>query len=164
MKQSIAIITAVIFYLGSLSLIDSAIARDHDHDKHDRKPMKMLFHNIDMSEDQRTQVKEIMQSSFEQGKELRKTIDNEADGQRNEIKTQNREALSAVLNDEQMSQFDKNAKRIAKRNDMGRDNRDRHRGKMDKKGRMKGGKHNKGGKHKKGDKHKKGQHQRPHQE
>ena len=162
MKQSIAIITAVIFYLGSLSLIDSAIARDHDHDKHDRKPMKMLFHNIDMSEDQRTQVKEIMQSSFEQGKELRKTIEKETHGQRNEIKSQNREALSAVLNDEQMSQFDKNAKRI----DMGRDNlRDRHKGKMDKKGRMKGGKHNKGGKHKKkGGKHKKGQHQRPHQD
>ena len=148
MKQSLTIITAVIFYLGSLSVIDSAIARDHDHDKHDRKPMKMLFHNIDMSEDQRTQVKEIMQSSFEQGKELRKTIDNEADGQRNEIKSQNREALSAVLNDEQMSQFDKNSKRI----EMGRDKRDSHRGKMDKKGRMHG------------DKHKKGQHQKPHQE
>ena len=154
MKQSIAVITAVIFYLGSLSLIDSAIARDHDHDKHDRKPMKMLFHNIDMSEDQRKQVKGIMQASFEQGKELRKTIEKETEGQRDEIKTQNREALSAVLNDEQMSQFDKNAKRI----EMGRDNRDRHRGKMDKKGRMKGGKHHKGGKHKKG------QHQRPHQE
>ena len=162
MKQSIAIITAVIFYLGSLSLIDSAIARDHDHDKHDRKPMKMLFHNIDMSEDQRTQVKEIMQSSFEQGKELRKTIEKETEGQRDEIKTQNREALSAVLNDEQMSQFDKNAKRI----EMGRDNlRDRHKGKMDKKGRMHGGKHKKDGdKHKKGGKHKKGQHPKPHQE
>jgi len=162
MKQSLTIITAVIFYLGSLSAIDSAIARDHDHDKQDQKPMKMLFHNIEMSDDQRTQVKEIMQTSFEQGKELRKTIEKETDGQRNEIKTQNREALSAVLNDEQMSQFDKNAKRI----DMGRDNlRDRHKGKMDKKGRMKGGKHNKGGKHKKkGGKHKKGQHQRPHQD
>ena len=160
MKQSIAIITAVIFYLGSLSVIDSAIAQDHDHDKNDRKPMKMLFHNIDMSDDQRTQVKEIMKASFEQGKELRKTKEKEADGQRNEIKSQNREALSAVLNDEQMSQFDKNAKRIA----MGRDKRDSHRGKMDKKGRMKGGKHNKGGKHKKEGKHKKGQHQRPHQD
>ena len=149
MKQTAAVITAVTFYLGSLFAIDSAIANDHDHDKHDRKPMKMLFHNIDMSEDQRKQVKGIMQASFEQGKELRKTIEKETDGQRNEIKTQNREALSAVLNDEQMSQFDKNAKRI----DMGRDNRDRHRGKM-----------MKGGKHKKGDKHKKGQHQRPHQE
>ena len=161
MKQSIAIITAVIFYLGSLSLIDSAIARDHDHDKHDRKPMKMLFHNIDMSEDQRTQVKEIMQSSFEQGKELRKATEKEVDQKRDVIKSQNREALSTVLNEEQMSQFDENARRI----DMGRENRDKHRGKMDKKGRMKGGKHNKGGKHKKkGGKHKKGQHQRPHQE
>ena len=154
MKQSLTIITAVIFYLGSLSAIHSAIARDHDHDKHDQKPMKMLFHNIEMSDDQRTQVKEIMQTSFEQGKELRKTIEKETHGQRNEIKSQNREALSAVLNDEQMSQFDKNAKRM----EMGRDNRDRHRGKMDKKGRMKGGKHHKGGKHKKG------QHQRPHQD
>ena len=148
MKQSIAIISGVIFYLGSLSVIDNALARDHNHGKDDRKPMKMLFHNIDMSEDQRKQVKGIMQASFEQGKELRKTIEKETEGQRDEIKTQNREALSAVLNDEQMSQFDKNAKRI----EMGRDNRDRHRGKMDKKGRMKGGKH------------KKGQHQRPHQD
>ena len=154
MKQSIAIISGVIFYLGSLSVIDTALARDHNHGKDDRKPMKMLFHNIDMSEDQRKQVKGIMQASFEQGKELRKTIEKEIEGQRDEIKTQNREALSAVLNDEQMSQFDKNAKRI----EMGRDNRDRHRGKMDKKGRMKGGKHHKGGKHKKG------QHQRPHQD
>ena len=154
MKQSIAIISGVIFYLGSLSVLDTALARDHNHGKDDRKPMKMLFHNIDMSEDQRKQVKGIMQASFEEGKELRKTIEKETEGQRDEIKTQNREALSAVLNDEQMSQFDKNAKRI----EMGRDNRDRHRGKMDKKGRMKGGKHHKGGKHKKG------QHQRPHQD
>ena len=156
MKQSVTIITAVIFYLGSLSVIDSAIARDHDHDKNDRKPMKMLFHNIDMSEDQRKQVKEIMKTSLEQGKELRKTIEKEADQRRDAIKSRNREALSTVLNEEQMSQFDENARRI----DMGRENRDRHRGGMDKKGRMKGGKHKKG---MKGGKHKKGHHQRPHQ-
>ena len=154
MKQSIAIISGVIFYLGSLSVIDTALARDHNHGKDDRKPMKMLFHNIDMSEDQRKQVKGIMQASFEQGKELRKATEKEVDQQRDAIKSRNREALSTVLNEEQMSQFDENASRI----DMGRENRDKHRGKMDKKGRMKGGKHHKGGKHKKG------QHQRPHQD
>ena len=154
MKQAITITTAIIFYLGSLSVIDSAIARDHDDDKHDRSPMRMLFHKIDMSEDQRKQVKDIMKTSLEQGKELRKATKKDVDQQRDAIKSQNREALSTVLNEEQMSQFDENARRI----DMGRENRDKHRGKMDKKGRMKGGKHNKGGKHKKG------QHQRPHQE
>jgi len=157
MKQAITITTAIIFYLGSLSVIDSAIARDHDDDKHDRSPMRMLFHKIDMSEDQRKQVKEIMKASFEQGKELRKTIKKDADQQRDAIKSQNREALSVVLNEEQMSQFDENARRV----DMGRENRDRHRGGMDKKDRMKGGKHKKG---MKGDKHKKGHHQRPHQQ
>ena len=64
MKQSIAIISGVIFYLGSLSVLDTALARDHNHGKDDRKPMKMLFHNIDMSEDQRKQVKGIMQLSL----------------------------------------------------------------------------------------------------
>jgi len=156
MKQSVTIITAIIFYLGSLSVIDSAIARDHDHDKNDRKPMRMLFHKIDMSEDQRKQVKEIMKASFEQGKELRKTIKKDADQQRDAMKSRNREALSAVLNEEQMSQFDENARRVEMV-----DERDRHRGGMDKKGRMKGGKHKKG---MKGGKHKKGHHQRPHQQ
>jgi len=160
MKQSVTIITAVIFYLGSLSVIDSAIARDHDHGKNDGKPIRMLFHNIDMSEDQRKQVKEIMKTSLEQGKELRKATEKEVDQQRDAIKSRNREALSTVLNEEQMSQFDENARRI----NMGRENRDKHRGKMDKKSRMKGGKHNKGGDHNKRGKHKKGHHQRPHQE
>ena len=146
MKQSVTIITAVIFYLGSLSVIDSAIARDHDHDKNNRKPMRMLFHKIEMSEDQRKQVKEIMKASFEQGKELRRTIKKDADQQRDAMKSRNREALSAVLNEEQMSQFDENARRVEMV-----DERDRHRG----------GKHKKG---MKGGKHKKDHHQRPHEQ
>ena len=154
MKQIAAVITAVTFYLGSLCAIDSAIANDHDRDDNNRKPIKMLFHNIDLTEGQREQVKEIMKASFEQGKELKKTIENKADQQRNAIKSRNREALAGVLNEEQMSQFDENSKRI----EMGRDKRDSHRGNMDNKGRMHGGKHKKGGNHKKG------QHQRPHQE
>ena len=46
MKQTAAVITAVTFYLGSLFAIDSAIANDHDRDDNNRKPIKMLFHNI----------------------------------------------------------------------------------------------------------------------
>ena len=156
MKQVLAIIATVTIYLGSVLLIDSAIAKDHhagaeDHSesKHkdadrmrehkgkgkgrdprrDRSPIRMLFGNLDLSEEQKDQVGTIMREQMEKGK-----------NQREGFKSATRDRLAAVLTEEQLGQLDQNAKRMK---DM--------KSKMDRK---KGGPKGKGSKHKKKGKHK----------
>ena len=146
MKQGIAVMISLSLYLGSLFLIDSALAgghkggEGHDHDRGKNSP-SMLFKGIDMTDEQRKEVREIMGSSMEKGKELRKDSKNQSDA----IKKDTREQLAGVLDDDQMSQFEKNAKRMNRaKMSKGKMRGDKKRKKMNKHG--KGGK---GHKHKK---------------
>ena len=145
MKQGIAVIISLSLYLGSLFLIDSALASGHKggegHDNDRGNRASMLFKGIEMTDGQRKEVRQIMNSSMEKGKELREDSKKQGDA----IKKDTREQLAGVLDDDQMSQFEKNAKRMnrAKMN-KGKMRGDKKRKKMNKHG--KGGK---GHKHKK---------------
>ncbi len=146
MKQGIAVMISISLYLGSLFLIDSALAgghkggEDHDHDR-GKSPTNMLFRGIDMTDKQREEVRQIMRSSMEKGKELRKDSKKQGDA----IKKDTREQLAGVLDDDQMSQFEKNAKRMNRaKKSKGKKHGHKKHNKMSKHG--KGGK---GHKHKK---------------
>ena len=146
MKQGIAVMISLSLYLGSLFLIDSALAgghkggEGHDHDRGKNSPT-MLFRGIDMTDEQRKEVRQIMNSSMQQGKELREDSKKQGDA----IKKDTREQLAGVLNDDQMSQFENNAKRMNRaKMSKGKMRGDKKRKKMNKHG--KGGK---GHKHKK---------------
>ena len=159
MKQVIAVMATVVIYLGSVLLIDSAIAMDHhegaqnaskahehkDGDgmrrhkemrrhegkdqRRDHNPARMLFRGLDLNEEQRAEVGSIMREQMEKGK-----------NQRESFKSATRDRLAAVLTEEQLGQLDQNAKRM------------KHmKSKMDRK---KGGPKGKGPKHKKKGKHK----------
>ena len=91
MKQVLAIIATVTIYLGSVLIIDSAIAKDHhagaednskshqhkDDDRmhgskgkgkgRDHSPIRMLFGNLDLSEDQKDQVGSIIREQMVKG-------------------------------------------------------------------------------------------------
>ena len=155
MKQVTAVIATVAIYLGSVLLIDSAIALDHhggaqdaskaqahehkDGDrmrryegkdqKRDHNPARMLLRGLDLNEEQRVQVGSIMQEQMEKGR-----------NQRESVKSETRDRLTAVLTEEQLGQFDQNAKKM-----------EQMRSEMDRK---KGGPKGKGSKHKKKGKHK----------
>ena len=153
MKQVVAVMATVVVYLGSVLLIDSAIALDH-HDgaqdaskahehkdgdrmrrhegkdqKRDHNPARMLFRGLDLNEEQRVQVGSIMQEQMEKGR-----------NQRESVKSETRDRLTAVLTEEQLGQFDQNARRT-----------EHMRSEMDRKN---GGPKGKGPKHKKKGKHK----------
>ncbi len=159
MKQILAVITTVAIYLGSVLLIDSAIAMDHHegakdapkahehkdgdrmrkHEKmrrhegkdqrRDHSPVRMLFRGLDLNEEQRVQVGSIMREQKEKGR-----------NQQESFKSETRDRLAAVLTEEQLGQLDQNAKRM------------KHmKSKMDQK---KGGPKGKRSKHKKKGKHK----------
>ncbi len=153
MKQVLAVIATVAIYLGSVLLIDSAIALDHhegaqdaskahehkDGDRmrrhegkdqrRDHNPARMLFRGLDLNEEQRAQVGSIMREQKEKGR-----------NQQESFKSDTRDRLTAVLTEEQLGQFDQNAKKM-----------EQMRSKMDRK---KGGPKGKGPKHKKKGKHK----------
>ena len=153
MKQVLTIMATVVIYLGSVLLIDSAIAMDHhegaqdapkahehkDGDRmrrhegkdqrRDHNPARMLFRGLDLNEEQRVQVGSIMREQMEKGR-----------NQQESFKSETRDRLTAVLTEEQLGQFDQNAKKM-----------EQMRSKMDRK---KGGPKGKGSKHKKKGKHK----------
>jgi len=155
MKQVLAIIATVTIYLGSVLIIDSAMALDHhegaqdaskahehkDGDRmrrhegkgkgprRDHSPARVLFRGLDLNEEQRVQVGSIMREQKEKGR-----------NQQESFKSETRDRLAAVLTEEQLGQLDQNAKRM------------KHmKSKMDRK---KGGPKGKGSKHKKKGKHK----------
>ena len=131
MKQILAVVTTVAIYLGSVLLIDSAIAMDHhegaqdaskahehkDGDrmrrhekirkhegkdqKRDHNPVRMLFRGLELNEEQRAEVGSIMREQMEKGK-----------NQRESFKSATRDRLAAVLTEEQLGQFDQNARRM----------------------------------------------------
>ena len=159
MKQVLAIIATVTIYLGSVLIIDSAMALDHhegaqdaskahehkDGDrmrrhekmrkhegkdqKRDHSPVRVLFRGLDLNEEQRTEVGSIMREQMEKGK-----------NQREGFKSETRDRLAAVLTEEQLGQLDQNAKKM-----------EQMKSKMDRK---KGGPKGKRSKHKKKGKHK----------
>ena len=153
MKQVLAVIATVAIYLGSVLLIDSAIALDHhegaqdaskahehkDGDRmrrhegkdqrRDHNPVRMLFRGLDLNEEQRVQVGSIMREQREKGKK-----------QQESVKSETRDRLTAVFTEEQLGQFDQNDEKI-----------EQMRTEMDRK---KGGPKGKGSKHKKKGKHK----------
>ena len=146
MKQGIAVMISISLYLGSLFLIDNALAgghksgEGHDHDR-GKNSASMLFRGIDMTDEQRKEVRQIMNSSMQKGKELREDSKKQGDA----IKKDTREQLAGVLDDEQMSQFENNAKRMNRaKKSKGKKHGHKKRNKMNKHG--KGGK---GHKHKK---------------
>ena len=161
MKQVLAIVATVTIYLGSVLLIDSAIAKDHhadaeNHSKsksHEHKdadrmrgpkgkgkgrnprrnhnPIKMLFGNLDLSDEQRDQVGSIMREQMEKGK-----------NQREGFKSETKDRLAAVLTDEQLRRFEENSMRMERRKEHMKD-MDRKKGKDGRKGykKKKRGKH-----------------------
>ena len=153
MKQVLAIIATVTIYLGSVLLIDSAIAKDHhagaednskshqhkDADRmrgskgkgkgRDHSPIRMLFGNLDLSEEQKDQVGSIMREQMEKGK-----------NQREGFKSETKDRLAAVLTDEQLRGFEENSMRMERRKEHMKD-MDRKKGKDGRKGYKKKGKH-----------------------
>jgi len=101
----------VAFYLGSLSLFNNAYAHDHG----ERAPIKMLFKNLDLSDEQRKQVRSIMSESFKEGRTIRAEMREESMEAIDDLKDGAHERLSAVLSEEQMTQFNKNSQRMEKR-------------------------------------------------
>ena len=77
MKQATTLMISLSLYLGSLFLIDSALvgghkgAEGHDHDRGNNSA-RMLFRGIDMTDEQRKEVRQIMNSSM-RVKNLEKT-------------------------------------------------------------------------------------------
>ena len=161
-KQVLAVIATVTIYLGSILLIDSAIAKDHhagadnnskshEHEgtdrmrghkermggpkgkgrdpRRDHSPIKMLFGNLDLSDEQRDQVSSIMREQMEKGK-----------NQREGFKSETRDRLAAVLTDEQLRGFEENSMRMERRKEHMKD-MDRKKGKDGRKGYKKKGKH-----------------------
>ena len=101
----------VAFYLGSLSLFNNAYAHDHG----ERAPIKMLFKNLDFSDEQRKEVRSIMSESFKEGRTIRAEMREESMEAIDDLKGGAHERLSTVLSEEQMTQFNKNSQRMEKR-------------------------------------------------
>jgi Spy/CpxP family protein refolding chaperone len=157
MKQLLVIIATVTIYLGSVLLIDSAIAKDHhegaqndskahahkDGDRmrrhegkgkgprRDHSPVRMLFRGLDLNDEQKDQVGSIMREQMEKGK-----------NQREGFKSETRDRLAAVLTDEQLRGFEENSMRMERRKEHMKD-MDRKKGKDGRKGykKKKRGKH-----------------------
>ena len=113
--------------LGSLSLSNNTYA----HDRGERAPIKMLFKNLDLSDEQRKEVRTIMSESMREGRTIRVEMREESMDAIDDLKNGTHEKLSAVLSEEQMTQFNKNSQRMEKRKEKMGDRRmkDRKKGK-----------------------------------
>ena len=135
-----------ILYLGSMSLLNSAYAHDHND-----RGIRMLFQDMDLTDEQRKEVRSIMSSSIKEGRGLRAEMREQSMDAMDELKKGTKEKLSTVLSEEQMTQFDKNSKRMEKRKEKMRDKKMRGHGKGQDKGKKKRNKK----RHKGNKKHKK---------
>ena len=99
-----------ILYLGSMSLLNSAYAHDHND-----RGIRMLFQDMDLTDEQRKEVRSIMSSSIKEGRGLRAEMREQSMDAMDELKKGTKDKLSTVLSEEQMAQFDKNSKRMEKR-------------------------------------------------
>ena len=138
--KSLTIAIGAILYLGSLSLLNNAYAHNHA----DRSPVKMLLKDLDLSDEQRKEVRSIMSASIKEGRTIRAEMREESMDAIDELKDDTHVRLATILSDEQMAQFDKNSQRMEKRRDKMRDRKmnDHHKGKG-KKGRKDKKRHNK---------------------
>ena len=118
-----------ILYLGSMSLLNNAYAHNHN----DRSGIRMLFQNMDLTEEQREEVRSIMSSSIKEGRGLRAEMREQSMDAMDDLKKGTKKKLSEVLSEEQMAQFDKNSKRMEKRKEKMRDKKMRGHGKGKKK-------------------------------
>ena len=135
-----------ILYLGSMSPLNNAYA----HDRNDRG-IRMLFQDMDLTDEQRKEVRSIMSSSIKEGRGLRAEMREQSMDAMDELKKGTKEKLSTVLSEEQMAQFDKNSKRMEKRKEKMRDKKMKGHGKGKDKGKKKRNKK----RHKGNKKHKK---------
>ena len=135
-----------ILYLGSMSLLNSAYAHDHND-----RGIRMLFQDMDLTDEQRKEVRSIMSSSIKEGRGLRAEMREQSMDAMDELKKGTKEKLSTVLSEEQMAQFDKNSKRMEKRKEKMRDKKMKGHGKGKDKGKKKRNKK----RHKGNKKHKK---------
>ena len=135
-----------ILYLGSMSLLNSAYAHDHND-----RGIRMLFQDMDLTDEQRKEVRSIMSSSIKEGRGLRAEMREQSMDAMDELKKGTKEKLSTVLSEEQMAQFDKNSKRMERRKEKMRDKKMRGHGKGKDKGKKKRNKK----RHKGNKKHKK---------
>ena len=102
-----------ILLLGTTSLLNNAYA----HNQYDRSPVRMLFKDMDLTDDQRKEVKSIMSASIKEGRELREESLEAMD----DLKKGTHKKLSSILSEEQMARFDKNSKRMENRKENMRD-------------------------------------------
>jgi uncharacterized membrane protein len=138
--KSLTFAIGAILYLGSLSLLNDAYAHNHA----DRSPVKMLLKDLDLSDEQRKEVRSIMSASIKEGRTIRAEMREESMDAIDELKDDTHVRLATILSDEQMAQFDKNSQRMEKRREKMRDRKmnDHHKGKG-KKGRKDKKRHNK---------------------
>ena len=114
-----------ILLLGTTSLLNNAYAHNH----YDRSPVRMLFKDMDLTVDQRKEVKSIMTASIKEGRELREESLEAMD----DLKKGTHKKLSSILSEEQMARFDKNSKRMKNRKENMRDGKMKRHGKGKKK-------------------------------
>ena len=138
--KSLTFAIGAILYLGSLSLLNNAYAHNHA----DRSPVKMLLKDLDLSDEQRKEVRSIMSASIKEVRTIRAEMREESMDAIDELKDDTHVRLATILSDEQMAKFDKNSQRMEKRRDKMRDRKmnDHHKGKG-KKGRKDKKRHNK---------------------
>ena len=112
-------------YLCSLSLLYNAYAHNHN----DRSGIRMLFQDMDLTDEQRIEVRSIMSSSIKEGRGLRAEMREQSMDAMDDLKKDTKKNLSTVLSEEQMAQFDKNSKRMEKRKEKMRNKKMRGHGK-----------------------------------
>jgi len=130
-----------ILLLGTASLLNNAYAHNHN----DRSPVRMLFKDMDLTVDQRKEVKSIMTASIKEGRKIRAEMREESLEAMDDLKKGTHTKLSSILSEEQMARFDKNSKRMENRKENMRDGRMKRHGKGKKK---RGSKRHKGHKKK----------------
>ena len=130
-----------ILLLGTTSLLNNAYAHNH----YDRSPVRMLFKDMDLTDDQRKEVKSIMSASIKEGRGIRAEMREESLDAMDDLKKGTHKKLSSVLSEEQMAQFDKNSKRMENRKENMRDGKMKRHGKGKK---IRGSKRHKGHKKK----------------
>ena len=130
-----------ILLLGTASLLNNAYAHNH----YDRSPVRMLFKDMDLTVDQRKEVKSIMTASIKEGRKIRAEMREESLEAMDDLKKGTHTKLSSILSEEQMARFDKNSERMENRKENMRDGKMKRHGKGKKK---RGSKRHKGHKKK----------------
>ena len=141
----ISFLIGALLYLGSMSLLNNANAHNHN----DRPGIRMLFQDMDLTDEQRKEVRSIMSSSIKEGRGLRAEMREQSMDAMDELKKDTKKKLSTVLSEEQMAQFDKNSKRMEKRKEKMRNKKMKGQGKGKDKGKKNKKQHKGNKKHKK---------------